>query len=56
MDFSDDAFKSVLDHMVKAPIEVRMLAAEVCGDIISELYCSLFGDNEEDFDIIEEDV
>lgn len=58
MDFSEDAFKSVLDHMgnIKAPLEVRMLAAEVCGDVISELYCSLFGDDGNDFEVTEEEI
>lgn len=56
MDFSDMAFKKLMEKHSDAPELVRFIMADIAGDIVSSLYCSMFDIEDSDFDFEEVDI
>lgn len=56
MDFSDMAYEKLLNKHPDAPDIVKYIMADIAGDIVTSLYCSLFDIEDSDFDFEEVDV
>lgn len=56
MDFSDMAFEKLISKHLDAPEIIKFVMADIAGDIITSLYCSMFDVEDSDFDFEEVEI